>query len=169
VAGINWVTQHVQAHGWPAVANMSLGGGSQPAMDAAVCTSIAAGVTYAVAAGNAHADACGQSPARVVQALTVGATDQGDVRASFSNTGACVDLFAPGVAIISAARGGGEVAMSGTSMASPHVAGAAALCRERHPGVPVATCILDRATLGHVANPGAGSPNRLLYARDDLP
>jgi subtilisin family serine protease len=172
IAGVDWVTRHVQEHGWPAVANMSLGGSPAPALDLAVCRSIAAGVTYAVAAGNENSDACGSSPARVAQAIGTGASDRSDARASFSNTGRCVDLFAPGRDITSARNGGGSTTLSGTSMASPHAAGVAALCLERSPGslpAQVERCVIDHATQGRLSGIGAGSPDLLLYARGDLP
>jgi subtilisin family serine protease len=139
IAGIDWVTDHHQP-GAPAVANMSLGGSVSSALDAAVTRSIADGVTYAVAAGNGNAagtpqDACKSSPARVPDALTVGATDRNDAPASFSNYGRCVDLFAPGVGITSAWHTGDTAVntISGTSMATPHVAGVAALVLEGQP------------------------------------
>ena len=137
IPGVDFVTRHARQNGWPAVANMSLGGGVSPALDRAVCNSIAAGVSYAVAAGNDNSDACNSSPARVFQALGAGATARSDARASFSNVGDCVDLFAPGQDILSARNGGGSTTLSGTSMASPHVAGVAALCLARGQG---ATC-----------------------------
>ncbi len=158
IAGIEWVTAHASDNGWPAVANMSLGGSVSPALDVAVCDSILAGVTYAVAAGNESQDACFSSPARVAQALTAGATHQEDGRASFSNTGACVDVFAPGEDIESARRGGGSTVLSGTSMASPHVAGVAALCGGRD-------CVLENASSDKLSDIGAGSPNLLLYTK----
>jgi subtilisin family serine protease len=168
IRGIDFVTRHVRERGWPAVANMSLGGGTSPALDRAVCDSINAGVTYAVAAGNDDANACAFSPARVLQALTAGATDRRDQRAFFSNQGSCVDLFAPGLDIESARKGGGATTLSGTSMASPHVVGVAALCRARHPqGTPevVRRCVLDSASRNKLDGLGAGSPNLLLYAK----
>jgi subtilisin family serine protease len=172
IAGVDWVTRHVQEHGWPAVANMSLGGSPSPALDLAVCRSIAAGVTYAVAAGNESSDACGSSPARVAQAIGTGASDRTDTRASFSNTGRCVDLFAPGRDVTSARNGGGSTTFSGTSMASPHAAGVAALCVERNPGstaAQVERCVIEHATSGRLSGIGEGSPDLLLYARGDLP
>jgi subtilisin family serine protease len=172
IAGVDWVARHVREHGWPAVANMSLGGSASPALDRAVCNSIQAGVSFAIAAGNESQDACNTSPARVVQALTVGASDRSDARASFSNFGSCVDVFAPGRDISSARRGGGSTVLSGTSMASPHVAGVSALCLERKPGATpreVASCVVESATRDKLTSIGDGSPNRLLYARGDAP
>jgi hypothetical protein len=125
VAGINWVIGNHQA-GQPAVANMSLGGTADAAIDTAVRNLVADGVTVAVAAGNDTANSCSGSPSRVAEAITVGASDQNDARASFSNGGTCVDLFAPGVNITSDWLSNGTNTISGTSMATPHVAGVAA-------------------------------------------
>jgi subtilisin family serine protease len=169
IAGVDWVTAN---HIKPAVANMSLGGGASQAMDDAVRRSVAAGVTYVVAAGNSSADACNYSPARTSEAITVGATDNTDARPSWSNYGTCLDIFGPGVNITSANYTGGTTSMSGTSMASPHVAGAVAVYLEANPSASpatVAAALIDSATSGKVVNSGSGSPNRLLYASPSYP
>jgi subtilisin family serine protease len=142
IAGVDWVTDHARRNGWPAVANMSLGGGESPALDLAVCSSNRAGVSYAVTAGNDGADACDSSPSRIVQAIAAGAVDRTDRRASFSNVGPCVEIFAPGSEIVSAKNGGGSTP-------------------DR-----VRTCVLDHGSRGKLTGVGAGSPNLLLYARE---
>ncbi|HEX5598257.1 MAG TPA: S8 family peptidase, partial [Micromonosporaceae bacterium] len=173
VAGIDWVTANAIK---PAVANMSLGGSANTATDDAVNRSINAGITYAVAAGNGdifgnRQNACNYSPARVSNAITVGATQNNDAAASFSNFGTCVDILAPGVNITSAWSTGDTATntISGTSMASPHVAGAAALVLSANPTwspAQVKTALINSATQGVVSNPGTGTPNRLLYVGD---
>jgi serine protease len=165
ISGVDWVTAN---HIKPAVANMSLGGGANQAVDDAIRNSIAAGVTYAVAAGNGSgADACAASPARVPEALTVGSTTNGDQRSSFSSIGTCLDLFAPGSDITSAWSTADDATniISGTSMATPHVAGVAALYLSvHHEATPaqVASAITSNAIANVVTDPGTGSPNRLL-------
>jgi subtilisin family serine protease len=167
IAGVNWVTSH---HSGPSVANMSLGGGASSALDTAVANSIASGVTYAIAAGNSNANACSYSPARVAAAITVGATTSTDARASYSNYGTCLDLFAPGSSITSDWYGSSTATntISGTSMATPHVTGAAALYLQHHTTASASTvrnALVNAATAGKVTSAGTGSPNRLLYSR----
>ena len=168
LAGIDWVVSNHQA-GVPAVANMSLGGGVSSAVDTAVSNMIADGVVVAVAAGNSNADACASSPARVPGAITVGATTSSDARASFSNYGTCVDIFAPGNSITSAWNRSktSTNTISGTSMASPHAAGVAALLLSENQTLSVQSVVdlmMSRATNGVVVGAGTGSPNRLLYS-----
>jgi subtilisin family serine protease len=163
VAGMNWVA----GQGGGAVANMSLGGGANTATDSAVARMTSAGVTTVVAAGNENQDACNVSPARAASAITVGATTNTDARASFSNYGSCVDIFAPGQAITSAWIGSGSATntISGTSMASPHVAGVAAQYLQLNPGASPATvtsALVGNATTNVVSGTN-GSPNRLLF------
>ncbi|WP_405597856.1 S8 family peptidase [Streptomyces sp. NBC_01410] len=171
IAGIDWVTANAKK---PAVANMSLGGGVNTSLDNAVKKSIASGVNYAIAAGNGNflglpANACNYSPARVPEAITVGATDNTDRRASFSNYGTCLDLFAPGVNITSSWKDSNTATntISGTSMATPHTAGVAALYLATHATATpaqVRDAIVNGATTGKVQDPRTGSPNRLLYS-----
>jgi subtilisin family serine protease len=169
IAGIDWVTADHNANPGPAVANMSLGGGYVQAVNDAVASSTASGVTYAIAAGNSNANACSYSPASAPSAITVGATTNTDARASYSNYGTCVDLFAPGSSILSAWNSSDTATntISGTSMATPHVTGVAALYLSKNPGASpaaVATAIVSNSVPDVVIGAGTGSPNRLLYS-----
>jgi len=178
IAGINYVTKrHTDSgKGTRSVANMSLGGGTMQTVDDAVTESVNAGVNHAIAAGNNNANACNYSPARAAAAVTVGATTNTDARASFSNIGTCVDVFAPGNNILSAWIGANNMAtntISGTSMASPHVAGVIAvrighLLAEGGLEPPTPTelhgWILSNSTKDKVTSPGTGSPNNLLFS-----
>jgi len=139
IAGVDWVKANAVK---PAVANMSLGGGASTALDNAVTSAAAGGVFFAVAAGNSGASACSSSPARAGTfngVMTVAATDSADKEASWSNYGSCVDIWAPGVSILSTTKGGGTTTMSGTSMASPHVGGGGAVYLSTHTSASAAT------------------------------
>ncbi|RKO20978.1 serine protease [Pseudarthrobacter phenanthrenivorans] len=168
VAGLDWVAAHHGA-GVPAVVNLSLGGAASSAVDTAIQGVMNDGVTAVVAAGNSAVDACGSSPARVPAAVTVAASDSSDRQAAFSNFGSCVDLYAPGVAISSAhhTSSSATASMSGTSMAAPHVAGAAAMLLSQTPSLTpaqVAGALSSNATAGVIAGASSGTPNRLLYS-----
>ncbi|MFY1705237.1 S8 family peptidase [Micromonospora sp. WMMA1923] len=166
VGGVDWVTANAVK---PAVANMSLGGGANATLDTAVRNSINSGVTYGLAAGNDNgSNACNSSPARTTEGITVGSTTNTDARSSFSNIGTCLDLFAPGSSITSAwyTNDTATNTISGTSMATPHVVGAAALVASVNPTwspQQVRDFLVDNATDNVVTNPGTGSPNKLLY------
>jgi len=169
IAGVDWVTANTYR---PAVANMSLGGGASTSLDTAVKNSINSGITYAVAAGNGdwrgrQQDACKYSPARVPEALTIGATDKTDTKASWSNYGNCVDFFAPGVGITSAwyTSTTATNTISGTSMATPHVAGVAALYLQSNTAATpaqVSQALYDLTSKGYVKK-SSTTKNHLLF------
>ncbi|WP_410598407.1 S8 family serine peptidase [Amycolatopsis sp. lyj-90] len=167
VSGIDWVTKNAKK---PAVLTMSIGGGATSTVDQAVQGAVRAGITVTVAAGNEGQDACNVSPARTPEAITVAASDAQDKRSIFnssqsSNYGTCTDLFGPGSNITSTRNGGGTQQMSGTSMATPHVAGAAALYLTANPSATpaqVTKALLDNTTPGKISDV-KGSPNKLLY------
>jgi subtilisin family serine protease len=170
IAGVDWVTAN-HPPGQPAVANMSLGGGVSPALDEAVATSVASGVAYAVAAGNDGGDACTSSPARVPSVMTVAASDRNDHAASWSDKGGCVDWYAPGVEITSDwdTSDTATKTISGTSMATPHTAGVAAVWLGSHPRatpIQLSAALARAAVAGAVAAP-AGTTSRLLHLPGD--
>jgi aqualysin 1 len=171
IAGVDFVRTDCVNNGRVCVANMSLGGGFSQALNDAVANAVAAGIPFAVAAGNESQNACNVSPASEPAALTVGAKDDSDVRAGFSNFGTCVDIFAPGVSILGANIGSDSATMtiSGTSMASPHIAGAAALIRGANPGLSpdqVRQEMIDSASINCISGVN-GSPNVLLFVDFD--
>jgi subtilisin family serine protease len=168
IAGMNWVTGQSQISGRKSVANLSLGGSFIQTVNDAVNSAVAAGVTVAVAAGNDNSNACNYSPASAADAITVGATDKTDSRASYSNYGTCLDIFGPGSAITSAWIGSPSATntISGTSMASPHVAGTAAKILSQNPSFTPAQVLnqmVTDASVDEISDVKAGSPNLMIY------
>jgi len=163
IAGVDWVTAN---HANPAVANMSLGGGKSSALDQAVTNLWNSGVFLAVAAGNDNADACGSSPAGATGVFTVAASERTDAKASYSNWGTCVEAYGPGSSIKSTYLAGTTMTLSGTSMATPHVTGVAALYKATFgdaASVTVSNWIINNATTAVVTGNPSGTPNRLLF------
>ena len=163
IAAVDWVRANRTN---PAVANMSLGGGYSSSLNTAVTNLVNSGVFVAVAAGNSSADACNYSPASASGTVTVAASTSTDARASYSNYGGCVDLYAPGSSITSTWLNGGTNTINGTSMASPHVAGVAALYKATYGNVSsstIASWLINNATTNVITGNVSGTPNRLLY------
>lgn len=168
IAGLDWVIANNGTN--RAVVNLSLGGSASTSLDSAVAKTVASGITVVVAAGNSNVDACTASPAREPSAITVGATTNTDARATYSNYGSCLDVFAPGSAITSTwfSSTTATNTISGTSMASPHVTGVAALALETNTSATpaeIATLIKSQATSNKVTSAGYGSSNLLLYSQ----
>jgi subtilisin family serine protease len=165
IAGVDWVTAHAVK---PAVANMSLGGSANTALDTAVRNSIASGVSYTVAAGGSATNAGNFSPARVTEALTIGASGMNDCISSSTNYGSVVDMFAPGVSIVGpwVTSDTATATLSGSSLSAPHAAGAVGIYLETHPAATAAqvqTALITASTKDRLCNVPAGTPNRLLY------
>jgi len=163
IAGVDWVSAN---HVNPAVANMSLGGGKSPALDQAVTSLWNSGVFLAVAAGNDNVDACTESPSGAPSVFTVAASTKTDAKASYSNWGTCVEAYAPGSAIVSTYLAGTTMSLSGTSMATPHVVGVAALYKATNGNQPsgtVANWLITNATSGVITGNPSGTPNLLLF------
>jgi subtilisin family serine protease len=163
IAALNWIRTNGTR---PAVANMSLGGGFSSSLNTAATNLSNAGVFVAVAAGNESQNACNRSPASAAGVFTTAASDRSDRRASFSNYGSCVEAYAPGVSVRSTWLSGGVNTISGTSMASPHVAGVGALYKQGSPGATsaaISSAIIGNATTNVITGNPSGTPNRLIY------
>ncbi|HLM69398.1 MAG TPA: S8 family peptidase, partial [Longimicrobium sp.] len=163
IAGIDWVRVNRTN---PAVANLSLGGGYSSSLNTAVTNLANSGVFVAVAAGNENQSACNVSPASASAVTTVASSTSSDAKSSFSNYGSCVDLYAPGSSITSTWNNGGTNTISGTSMASPHVAGVGALYKATYGNASQATIdtwIKNNSTANVITGNVTGTPNRLLY------
>lgn len=167
IAGVDWITANASG---PSIANMSLGGGQSLALDKAVENAIQSGISFFLAAGNDNQDACNASPARVTSGVTVGSTNRSDSRSTFSNWGNCVDIFAPGSQITSAWYDGGYRTISGTSMATPHVAGVAAMYLQENRNLTpnnISLLLTKRASINKVFDT-RDTANHFLYALSDI-
>lgn len=163
IAGMDWVATNKIA---PAVANMSLGGGYSAATNTSANNLANSGVFLAVAAGNSNADACNSSPSSAANVTSVASSTSTDAKSSFSNYGSCTHLYAPGSSITSTWLNGGTNTISGTSMASPHVAGVAALYKAVNGNASYSTIrswLTTNATANVITGNPSGTPNRLLY------
>ncbi|MFF1559877.1 S8 family peptidase [Streptomyces sp. NPDC058279] len=163
IAGMDWVAENAKQ---PAVLNASLGGPRSASVNAAATALSDAGVLPVVAAGNEAQDACNVSPASASRVVVAGASNRYDEETSFSNYGTCVSLYAPGQDITSAKLGGGSVALNGTSMASPHVAGVAVLYLQAHPAATpaeIAEFLGTGSSKDVLTSVSKGSPNELLF------
>jgi subtilisin family serine protease len=162
IAGVDWVREH---HAAKSVANLSLGGSKSTALNDAVTALSKSGVFVAVAAGNENADSCKESPASAASVEATAASSSNDTRASFSNYGKCVDIYAPGVNVKSTYQGG-TAYLSGTSMASPFVAGVAALYKSTYGQATfgtIQTWMTAHANNNRIKSNKASTYNRLLY------
>lgn len=169
LAGLDWILSDHTTSGTPAVVNMSLAGPGSTALDNQVNQLFLAGITPVVAAGNSTVDACTVSPARVPNAITVGASNILDQKAPYSNFGACVDLFAPGSGVTSDWNTSPTAfaQSSGTSESAPLVAGIAAAWLSKYPSASpaaISQSVISSATLDALSGLDLASPNRLLFA-----
>lgn len=167
IAGVDFVVADHQANPAPAVINMSLGGEASQVLDDAVQKAVDAGITTVVAAGNDNQDSCGDSPARIPAVITVAAMGRNDRKAWFSNWGKCIDVIAPGSGITSTWKNGRTSVLDGTSMASPHVAGLAALALAADPArtpAQVQDFLVETSIKDAAKGFNADTPNRIAAA-----
>ncbi|KAL1914469.1 uncharacterized protein VTP21DRAFT_8852 [Calcarisporiella thermophila] len=166
IAGVNWAANDSKKNPKnKSVANMSLGGPASSSLDKAVNSAVDAGLSVIIAAGNENTNACTRSPARATKGVCVAASDSKDKKASFSNYGKCVHLIAPGVGVLSTWNNGRTNSISGTSMATPHVAGVAAYFLSINPMEPLALreFLQKVATKSAISGFSSDTPNNLVY------